>query len=567
MKRATSGAMTGLMLVMVLAVWTVPAAPAVAAAAVGDSAMVVTAHPLATAVGVKMLRQGGNAVDAAVAVAFALAVVEPYSSGLGGGGFLLGFDAADGQVWALDCRETAPAAADRDMYLVDGLPDPQLSMTGPLAVAVPGLVRGLWAVHQRGGRLPWPSVLQEAIGLARRGFPVSPLLRERIAANSQRLDPAARQLFLPGDAVPVSGSLLRQMDLAGTLAAIARHGPDAFYTGRIARLLVESVAASGGILTTADLLGYRAIWRQPIHGRYRGREVWSMPPPSSGGVHLVQMLNILEGFDLSAAGHGSAAAWHPMVEAMKFAFADRSIYLGDSDFVTVPVHRLTSRAYADSLRAMIREDRALPATAIRGVTAIPPESHDTTHLSVIDAEGNAVAATLTINLGFGSGILAAGTGVLLNDEMDDFASAPGQPNAFGLLGAEANSIAGGKRPLSSMTPTILVEDGRVVLITGSPGGSRIITTTLQTVIHIVDFGMDVQQAVTAARIHQQWHPPTVFHEAFGISPDTFRLLAAKGHRLQQRAPMGNAQVIVVDLQTGRRFGGSDPRGMGLALGY
>jgi len=292
-----------------------------------------------------------------------------------------------------------------------------------------------------------------------------------------------------------------------------------------------------------------------------------MPPPSSGGALLIQMLNVLSGFDLATEGYGSAAAWHPMIEAMKFAYADRSLYLGDPDFVSVPVERLISPAYADSLRRVIRPERALPPEALRGVTPLPPESNDTTHLSVVDADGNAVAATLTINLGFGSGLLAAGTGVVLNDEMDDFAAAPGQPNAFGLLGAEANAIAGRKRPLSSMTPTILTRDGQVFLVAGSPGGSRIITTTLQTIVHVIDFGMDVQQAVTVPRIHQQWFPSPVYVEAYGVSPDTHRLLEAWGHRLQLREPIGNAQAIVVDAESGRRFGGSDPRGEGAALGF
>jgi gamma-glutamyltranspeptidase/glutathione hydrolase len=284
-------------------------------------------------------------------------------------------------------------------------------------------------------------------------------------------------------------------------------------------------------------------------------------------VLLIQMLNVLAGFDLASAGYGSAAAWHPMVEAMKFAYADRSLYLGDSDFVSVPVARLISPAYADSLRRLIQPQRALDAGALRAVSPPPREGDDTTHLSVVDAAGNAIAATLTINLGFGSGLLAKGTGVLLNDEMDDFAAAPGQPNAYGLLGAEANAIAPGKRPLSSMAPTILTRKGQVFLVTGSPGGSRIITTTLQTIVHVVDFGMDVRQAVTVPRIHHQWFPTPVYFEAYGVSPDTRSRLETMGHTLQLRDAIGNAQAIVVDRESGRRHGGSDPRGEGLALGF
>ena len=292
-----------------------------------------------------------------------------------------------------------------------------------------------------------------------------------------------------------------------------------------------------------------------------------MPPPSSGGVHLVEMLNILEGFDLGTLGFGSAAATHLLVEAMKFAYADRSRFLGDADFVAVPVARLTSRDYADQLRQRIRADRALPTDAVTGVEVVPEESDQTTHLSVIDAAGNAVAATLTINIGFGSGLMAAGTGVILNDEMDDFAAAPGVPNYFGLIGSEANAIAPGKRPLSSMTPTIVVEDGRVCMVTGTPGGSKIITTTLQTIINVFDHGMDVQQALNAPRIHHQWYPRHVYFEAFGMSPDTQALLTARGHSLQRRSPICNAQAIVVDTQTGLRYGASDPRGCGSAAGF
>ena len=536
-------------------------ASAVEAPVTGEQTMVVTAHPAATRVGLEILNRGGNAVDAAVACAFALAVVEPYSSGLGGGGFFMVLDEGRGRVRALDARETAPRRAHRDMYLVDGLPDPELSRFGPLAVAVPGLVRGAEELHRQEGSLPWTDLLQPAIELAAGGIPVAPMLRERIAAKAQRFDDPARAIFLPGGEVPRVGDILIQEDLARTLEAIADQGARAFYSGPIA----ESLARAGH-LELQDLADYRPRWRDPIHGRYRGLEVFSMPPPSSGGVHLVQMLSLLEGFDLAGAGFGSARAVHLLTEAMKFAYADRSLYLGDSDFVPVPVAMLLAPARIDSLRGLISTDRAYPETAIQGAPVDPPESNETTHLSVVDAAGNAVAATLTINLSFGSCHVAPGTGVVLNDEMDDFVAAPGRPNAFGLVGGEANAIAPGKRPLSSMTPTIVLQDGRVRMVTGAPGGSKIITTTLQTIINVVDHGMDALQAVSAPRVHHQWYPPRLYHEPFGLSPDSAALLSGMGHQLQQRSPMCNAQIIVVDPATGLRQGASDPRGMGSAAG-
>ncbi|MGD9546355.1 MAG: gamma-glutamyltransferase [Candidatus Krumholzibacteriia bacterium] len=542
-------------------------ASAVESPAAAEHGMVVSAHPAASRAGVGILRQGGNAVDAAIATALALAVCEPYSSGLGGGGFLVCFDAGTGRVSALDARETAPAAAHRDMFVRGGAPVDSLSRDGALSVGVPGLARGLWEAHRAQGRLPWAQLVQPAVVLARGGIPVSQMLAERIAEERHRFNPAARAVFLPGGGVPQIGTILVQEDLAATLEAIALDGPDAFYRGPVAAAIAAVTAPGGRGITLDDLAGYQAVWREPIHGRYRGCDVWSMPPPSSGGVHLVQMLNVLEGFDLEGAGFGSAAAVHPMTEAMKFAFADRSRFLGDPDFVPVPVARLTGPAYADSLRSLIRPDRAIPAAAIDGATLVHPESAHTTHLSVVDADGDAVAATLTINLSFGSGWMAAGTGVMLNDEMDDFVAAPGFANAFGLVGGEANSAAPGKRPLSSMTPTIVLQDGRVKMVTGAPGGSRIITTTLQTIVNVLDHGMDALQAVSAPRIHHQWSPDLLFFEAHGLSPDTQRILEGLGHRLEERTPMCNAQIIVADPETGLLTGASDPRGMGAAEGF
>jgi gamma-glutamyltranspeptidase/glutathione hydrolase len=546
----------------------------------GDSVMVVSAHPQATEAGLEILRAGGNAVDAAVAVALALAVVEPYSSGLGGGGFALSFTARDGRVRALDFRETAPAAARRDMFLVDGKASADLSCYGALAVATPALARGLAELHRAGGRLPWPHLAAPAIALARDGFPVTPLLCERIAEGDSIFNAAARAVFLPRGRILAVGDTLRQPDLALTLEALARDGGEALNEGPLAAGLVRTVQQEGGLLTEEDLTAVRPIWREPVRGTYQGFEVWSMPPPSSGGVHLIQMLNILAGFPLqnpfTACGgdanpadlvYGRDDVVHLLIEAMKFAYADRSRYLGDPDFVSVPVRRLISRAYADSLRERIDPDVALPWDALEGAPVVLPESDETSHLSVVDGAGDAVAMTLTVNLHFGSGLLAAGTGVILNDEMDDFVAAPGVPNAFGLVGDEANAIAPGKRPLSSMTPAILLREGRVFLVSGSPGGSRIITTVLQTVLNVVDFGLDAGGAVTAPRIHHQWYPPEIFYEPFGLTRRCARLLAARGHVLKLREVLGNAQLIVVDPTTGRREGASDPRGEGAAGGY
>jgi gamma-glutamyltranspeptidase/glutathione hydrolase len=542
---------------------------ALEAPAVGASCMAVTAHPLATEAAVSVLRDGGNAVDAVIAAAFTLAVVEPYASGLGGGGFVVGWLAPRAAAFALDCRETAPAAATRNMFLAsDGTVDLSRSQSGGLAVAVPGLVRGLWDLHVRHGRLPWPRLLADATRLARDGFPVTAPLVSRILEDEARLDSGLRALLLPGGRPPAEDTLLRQPDLARTLARIAAEGPEAFYAGEVADRLVATVRDAGGLLTRDDLAGYVSVWREPVVGTYRGLQVVSMPPPSSGGVLLLEMLNVLEGFDLAAGGYGSAVVWHPMLEAMKFAYADRSRFLGDADFVPVPVTRLTSRAYADSLRARIRPDRAIPPEQITGAAAVLPEPGHTTHVSVVDVEGNAAAATLTINLTFGAGLLAEGTGVILNDEMDDFVAAPGVPNAFGLLGGDANAVAPGKRPLSSMTPTIVLDaDRRVLLVTGSPSGSRIITTVLQTVVNVVDFGMDALTAVRVPRVHHQWSPPTAFYEAYGLAPETRARLEALGHTFAERPAIGLAQLIVRDREAGVWTGASDPRGAGLAKGF
>jgi gamma-glutamyltranspeptidase / glutathione hydrolase len=547
---------------LIVALWWSSSAHANPQVATGREAMVVTAHPLASRAGCDVLRAGGSACDAAVAAAFALAVVEPYASGLGGGGLVLVHSAVDGSVRALDCRETAPAAARPDMFLRNGTADPELSQTGGLAVATPSLVRGLAELHRAGGRLPWADLLQPAITLARDGFPVDAELRSRIDEEASRLNAATQAIFRPGGVTPASGSRLIQADLARTLRAIASDGAEAFYTGPLAEAIAAGARGAGGVLTVADLAACRPLWRKPVHGSYRGVEVWSTPPPSSGGVLLVEMLNILSGRDLAAAGWGGIEAWRNQAGAMRLAFADRARWFGDPDFFSVPVERLTSTGYADTQRA--RLDTVFAGSSPAGA---PAESRHTTHLSVIDGAGNVVAATLTINLSFGSGVVAPGTGVILNDEMDDFSAQPGASNYFGLVGGEANAIAPGKRPLSSMTPTIVLREGRPWLVLGSPGGSRIITAVLQVLVNVIDFGLDLETAVRAPRIHQQWSPPETGCEPLAVAPEVAAGLRARGLTLKPRGDVGNVQAILVDPRTGERTGVSDPRGIGEPAGY
>ena len=549
-----------------------PAVGAVARAAqppplTAKHGMVASASPHASRAGVEVLQAGGNAVDAAVTTSLVLSVTEPYSSGIGGGGFAVIFDAASRKVATLDFRERAPAAATRDMYVRNGKADTSLSQTGALAVAVPGQVRGLWELHKAQGRLPWARLVEPAARLAREGFEVTPLLRKRLAASRGRLDAEARSIFLPEGKLPKVGTRLVQADLAATLDAIGERGAAAFYEGPVAEAIVRSVRSARGIMTLEDLAAYAPVWREPIRGTYRGATVYSMPPPSSGGVHLIEMLHFLSGFDLAKTGWGAAATVHPMVEAMKFAYAERSQFLGDPDFVDVPVDRLTSPDHAKELRKRFRTDKAIPVSEVEGIRPRAPEGTHTSHFSIVDADGNAVACTQTINLTFGAGMVAAGTGVVLNDEMDDFSAAPGVPNAFGLIGSEANAVAGRKRPLSSMTPTIVVKDDKVLLVAGSPGGSRIITAVLQVVVNVLDFGMDVSEAVGVPRIHHQWSPPDVTYEPRGLSPDTVALLQKKGHPMKASWFGTNAQAILVDPKTGELSGASDPRGEGAPAGY
>lgn len=525
-----------------------------------ERGMVATQEATATRVGVEILEQGGNAVDAAVAVGFALAVTLPRAGNLGGGGFMLVHLAESGETLALDYRETAPAAAHRDMYLdADGEPDPQLSRFSHKAAGVPGTVAGLALALERYGTMSLEEAIAPAIRLAAEGITVSADLHDSLAGLRERLQrwPQTAAVFYKDDGALYSpGETLVQPDLARTLRRIAEDGPQAFYRGEIAELIVAEMERGGGLITRADLATYEPVVREPVRGTYRGYEIASMPPPSSGGIHLVQILNILEADPIGELGFGGADTLHRMAEAMKLAFADRSEYLGDSDFVDVPVAGLTSRDYAQALRERIDPLRATPAESIRPGDPWGYESPDTTHFSVVDAEGNAVSNTYTINFSYGSGILVEGAGFLLNNEMDDFAAKPGEPNAYGLVQGEANAIEGNKRPLSSMTPTLVLADGRPFLVTGSPGGPRIITTTLQVIMNVVDHGMNIAEATHAPRIHHQWLPDELRIET-GFSPDTLRILEARGHRIALDDAMGSTQSILV--RDGLLLGASDPR--------
>ena len=531
--------------------------------------MVASEQQLASRIGVEILQKGGNAVDAAVAVGFALAVVLPNAGNIGGGGFMLVHDARSGQQLAIDFREVAPAKAGRDMYLdangnvVDGM-----SLYSHAAIGVPGTVAGLTHALQKWGSLPLAEVLKPAIELAENGFPVSETLAGVLEAERETMGrwPATRAIFWRGGEPLRAGDRLVQNDLAQSLRAIARDGAKAFYEGEIAQKIVADMNTHGGPLAADDLRNYKVAERQPVRGNYRGYEVVTMPPPSSGGIHLVQILNLLERWPLAEWGHNSAQTIHHMAEAMKLAYADRAEYLGDTDFVKVPVAGLISTKYADQLALTISDGRARPAAEIRQATPLAYESDQTTHYSVVDRNGNVAAVTYTLNTNFGTGIVAAGTGILLNNEMDDFSAKPGVPNAYGLIGGEANSIAAGKRPLSSMTPTMVLHNGKPWLVTGSPGGARIITTVLQTVVNSIDFGMNPAAAAAAPRVHHQWTPDELRVEK-GISLDTMRMLQDLGHTVSVKPAMGRTQTIQVR-ENGELWGYSDPRNPdGRTLGY
>ncbi|QWA11476.1 gamma-glutamyltransferase [Sodalis ligni] len=532
--------------------------------------MVSTVDETATRVGVDVLRAGGNAVDAAVAVGYALAVTHPQAGNLGGGGFML-IRTAAGKTAAVDFREMAPAGATRNMFIgTDGKADSRLSLLSPLASGTPGTVAGLSLALERYGSWPLQRVMQPAIALAKNGFIVNRALASDLAGYGKEVlvnHPNSKAVFFKADGQPYAeGEKLVQPQLAHSLESIAAQGPAAFYRGAIADDIAGEMQRQGGLISKADLAAYRAVERQPVSGTYRGYRVYSMPPPSSGGIHIIEILNILENFDLAKMGAGSADTIQVMSEAMKFAYADRSEYLGDPDFINVPVAALTNKAYAKTLAQRINLAHAIPSTQIKPGRIQPYESDQTTHYSIVDGQGNAVAVTYTLNTFFGSGIMAGNSGILLNNEMDDFAAQPGVPNMYGLVGGDANAVQARKRPLSSMSPTIVEKDGKIWLVTGSPGGSRIITTVLQILVDTIDFKQNIADATDAPRFHQQWTPDELRVEK-GFSPDTLRLLSEKGQHVSVQPVMGSTQSIMV-MPDGTLSGASDPRTIDdLTAGY
>jgi gamma-glutamyltranspeptidase / glutathione hydrolase len=521
--------------------------------------MVVSQSDIASRVGADVLREGGSAIDAAIATAFALAVTHPTAGNIGGGGFIV-YRPSTGEPAAYDFREVAPSGATPTMFLRDGTYDPDLHHESHLSVGVPGTVAGLHMAWKAHGTLPWKRLVEPAVALARDGFPVSVGLARSLEGQIPRFEryPASMAQFTKEGTPYAPGDVLRQPDLSRTLQRIADQGPAGFYEGETARLIEQEMLANGGLITREDLKRYRAVARVPLRGTYRGHEVISMPPISSGGTALLQMLNILEGYDLAASGFGSARTIHLMAEAMRRAFADRARYIGDPEFNPgMPVERLISSDYAAELRKTIREDRA--STSSPDSFVWPAESEETTHLSVVDKDRNAVALTYTLEYGYGSAIVVPGAGFLLNNEMGDFNAGPGLTTREGLVGTEPNLAQPGKRMISSMTPTIVARDGRLVLVTGSPGGRTIINTVLQTILNVVDFGMNAQEAVDAGRMHHQWLPDRINHERHAFSPDTLARLRQMGHTLNEVRAQGAAEVILVEEKTGVLQGGVDRR--------
>ena len=478
---------------------------------ISPNGVVVTQHYLATEIGENILTQGGNAYDAAVAVGFALAVVLPRAGNIGGGGFMVIYDEDSNDTYAIDYREKAPAASFRDMYLDDnGEFDILKSTFGYNAIGVPGTVHGFWNVHQRFGSLPWADLIQPAIILAERGFVMSDYMAQTLNNYAEKMSyyDETRNIFLR-NYPNLKDSRLIQNDLAKTLKRIQKDGLNGFYSGETAYLIASDMRENGGLITEQDLIDYRSVWRDPIKGTYRGKTIVTMPPPSSGGIHLIQMLNILENFELDTYEHNSYQYVSLLSETMKYAYADRSEYLGDPDFFEVPISKITAKEYAKKISASIREQGVLPPSKINPGMYINPESDETTHFSIADKFGNVISNTYTINSAFGSGVTIKGTGILMNNEMDDFSGQPGVPNQFGLLGGIANEIEPAKRPLSSMTPTIVFDNDEPFLAIGSPGGSRIITAVLQIILNVVDFEQSLDEATDSKRVHHQWYPDDI----------------------------------------------------------
>lgn len=530
-------------------------------------AMVVSQDEIASEIGAAVMRDGGNAVDAAVATAFALAVTYPTAGNIGGGGFLV-YRPAEGEPVAYDFRETAPGRASPTMFMRDGEYDRALHHDSHLAVGVPGTVAGLHLAWSEHGSLPWDRLLEPAVALARDGFPVSDALARSLSGVLPRMTayPASVAQFSNGGTPYRPGETLRQPDLGRTLTRIAEQGPAGFYKGETAELIEREMAAHGGFITRADLAAYRALRRVPLRGTYRGYEVISMPPISSGGTAMVQMLNLLEGYDLAELGAGSAAATHLIIESMRRAYADRALHLGDPAFTRrMPIGRLTSKAYAAELRRTIDLHQASvssPATFVW-----PSEGDETTHLSTVDGARNAVSLTYTLEQGYGSKITVPGAGFLLNNEMGDFNPAPGMTTETGLIGTPPNLAEPGKRMLSSMTPTIVARDGQLVMVTGSPGGRTIINTVLLTVINVIDFGMNVQEAIDAPRLHHQWLPDQTRYERWGLSPDTLALLAQRGHQMVETRVQGAVSAIYFNAEEDVLEGAEDRRRTSAAVGF
>jgi len=552
-------------------------------------AMVVSVHSLATDAGVEIMRQGGNAIDAAVATGFALAVVHPQAGNIGGGGFML-IRMADGKFHFLDYREKAPAAATVDMYWdKQGNVVPDLSTVGYKAVGVPGSVLGMVTAETKWGKLGLQKVIAPAIRLAREGFPLPWEYVKDFKNKRLTQFPESRRIFQRDGNFYQAGEIFKQQELARTLERIAKN-PDDFYHGELAKQIAAAIQKGGGIVTALDLANYQVKEREPVHGTYRGYDIYSAPPPSSGGVALIEILNMLEKFDLASLGPGSAGSIHLTIEAYRRAFMDRADFMGDPDFAKVPVAQLIDKHYANSWRESINPDRASISKDLRRpaatfneldkvAKAVAPESTQTTHYSVVDQDGNAVSVTTTLNAGFGAKVMAGDLGFLLNNEMDDFAAKVGMPNLYGLIQGPANAVGANKRPLSAMTPTIVTKDDKLFLVLGSPGGPTIITTVANVLMGVVDYGLDIQQAVDLPRFHNQWLPDRTGIEAKRFSPDTIKLLEQKGQTLRLGDPTsdkadrdpdwGDAECIMIDPKTGDRLGGHDERrgSYGKAAGF
>jgi gamma-glutamyltranspeptidase/glutathione hydrolase len=512
----------------------------------GNNGMVTTQHFLATGVGEKILNKGGNAYDASIAIAFTLAVVLPRAGNIGGGGFMVMYDSETSKEYSIDYREKAPALSTRDMYLNDdgSFNDKYLSTFGYLSIGVPGTVAGLWEVHKQFGSLPWSALIEDAINYAENGFYMTDYMADVLYKYNEKMSyfPETKKIFQK-DYPNFRNKKLFQKDLAKTLRVISLNGRDGFYKGEVAKKITDQMQLNGGLIQSADLENYNPVWREPIISSYRNNKIITMGPPSSGGIHIIQMLNILENYDLNELGHNSTDYINLLTEVMKHAYADRSKYLGDPDFFDVPIDKIISKKYSDEIFNSVALGHSVPAKDIHPGMYLDNESHETTHFSVVDADGNIVSSTYTLNSTFGSGVVIKETGILMNNEMDDFSAAPGIPNQFGLLGAKANEIIPAKRPLSSMTPTIVMKDDELFFTTGSPGGSRIISAVLQSIINIIDFDMNLEQATFAKRIHHQWQPDILEIE-LSIDDDIKNSLKEMGYFIDLVEPRTCIQTIM-----------------------